>query len=189
MAIVITRDRWLPPINLYDMVVLRMKTPTVTDTQAGVPPYAPANMRYWSICENELMSTSVVRCVADNQAATLDGFATFVISDPSKRPSNAVLSRWGATWLPWGALAPHDVIYSFWGAPLTSESGVFYYGMILYRQMLADPNFAQSIENIAKLPITQQREAMGDYWPQIGHCTAAAFEALGARCSILVGER
>jgi hypothetical protein len=182
LATPISRE-WLSPPYNYDMVVIHMKTPTFTDTQAGTPPYASAQTRYWSICQNELGRTSsVVQCVPDNQAATINGFATFVISDPSKRPSEAVLQQWGAKWLPWGALQPNDVIYSVNGEPLTNASGVFYYGLLVYRQLNPDPNFAESIANISKLPLGQRRAAMGDYWPATAYCKAAEFQAVGPRC-------
>lgn len=128
------------------------------------------------------MTTSVVRCVPDNMAATVNGSATFVISDPSKRPSNSTLSQWGASWLPWGALQPGDVIFDIDGKELDSSDGVFYFGLIIYRQTMADPNFAQSIVNVSKLPNSDREAAMGDYWPKIGYCTSAAFLSRGADC-------
>jgi hypothetical protein len=128
------------------------------------------------------MTTSVVRCSADDQSATLNGYATFVVSDPSKRPSDAVLAQWGATWLPWGALLPTDVIYGVKGNALTNADGVFYYGLLIYRQVEADPNFTQSIANVSQLPVLQRPGAMGEYWPKIGYCRAAAFQNLGAGC-------
>jgi hypothetical protein len=181
MSALISRAYLNPPYS-FDMLVLSMKTPTFTDTQAGVPPYAPANVRFWSMCQDEQMTTSVTRCVPDDQAENIGGFATFVISDPSKQPSPTVLAQWGANWIPWGALEPGDVIYDINGDPLTNADGVFYYGVILYRQTEADPNFAQSITNIAQLPASQRQAAMGPYWPVIGYCTAASFQALGAGC-------
>jgi hypothetical protein len=181
MSALVSRDYLQPPYS-FDMVVIRMKTPTFPDTQAGVPPYAPANVRFWSMCQDEPITTSVVRCVPDNKAATLNGFATFVISDPSKRPADAVLQRWGASWIPWGALLPTDVIDDIDGNQLTIADGVFYYGLILYRQTRANPAFAQSIENVAKVSPRLRQQAMGDYWPKLGYCSAADFEAGGAAC-------
>jgi hypothetical protein len=166
----------------YDMVVIRMKAPTFTNTQAGVPAYAPANVRFWSICTNEPVTSSVVRCIPDNQARSLNGYSTFVVSDPSKRPSDFVLNQWGATWIPWGALLPTDSIYDARGNLLTNANGVFYYGLILYRQTLADPNWAQSIENISKLPRSERQTAMGEYWPSIGYCTTLTFLRAGGGC-------
>src|SRR5262249_865103 len=143
---------------------------------------APANMHFWSICQNEPLTTAVVRCMPDNKAAILNGFATFVISDPSKRPSDAVLQKWGASWLPWGALLPTDVIYGINGNAMNNADGVFFYGVVLYRQTEASPNFKQSIATIQQLPILQRQAAMGDYYPDIGYCRAAAFELSGPGC-------
>jgi len=181
LVALISRDYLKPPYNM-DMVVVRMKTPTFTDTQNGAPPYAPAQMRFWSMCQDEPITTSVVRCIPDDRAPTIGGFATFVISDPSNRPSDAVLAQWGASWIPWGALLPTDTIYDINDLPLTNADGVFYNGAILYRQTEADPNFSQSIVNIAKLPPSQRPAAMGDYYPTIGYCTATRFAAFGAGC-------
>jgi len=124
----------------------------------------------------------VVRCVPDNQAATLNGMATFVICDPSYVPSAAVLSQWGATWIPWGAMENGDVIYNAQGEPLTNADGVFYYGVIIYRQTEANPNFIQSIVNAESLPVAARRAAMGEYYPSIGYCTSIAFAQYGAGC-------
>jgi hypothetical protein len=169
------------PYN-YNMVVIQMMPPTYDNTQAGVAPYAPAQVRYWSMCENEPMSTAVVRCVPDNQAAALNGMATFVICDPSYVPSAAVLSQWGATWIPWGAMENSDVIYNDRGQALTNADGVFYYGEIIYRQTLANPDFTQSIANVANLPAVSRQAAMGAYYPSIGYCTSVAFAQYGAGC-------
>src|SRR5207249_1871487 len=101
---------------------------------------------------------------------------------PSKRPTDAVLNQFGATWLPWGALLPSDSIYDARGNLLTNANGVFYYGLLLYRQTLADPNWAQSIENISKLPRSERQAAMGPYWPSIGYCKIESFTRSGAGC-------
>jgi hypothetical protein len=166
----------------FDMVVIKMKAPSFADTQAGVPPYAPTNVRFWSICSDEPITSSVVRCIPDNKAKSVNGFVTFVISDPSRAPTDAVLNQWGATWLPWGALLPTDSITNARGKTLTNDDGVFFYNLILYRQTLADPKWLQSIENVSKLPRADRRTAMGDYWPLIGYCTIEAFNANGAAC-------
>jgi hypothetical protein len=181
MEALISRD-FLAPAGKYDMVVIRMKAPTYPDTQAGVAPYVPANMRFWSMCENEPITTGVVRCTPDDRAITQNGFATFVISDPSKQPDPSVLSQWGATWIAWGALMPGDVVYDINYNPLSNADGVFYFGALLYRQTIADPNFAQSIANVSTLPSSQRKAAMGDYWPVIGYCQASQFASKGAGC-------
>jgi hypothetical protein len=181
MEALISRD-FLNPPYANDMVVIRMKPPSFTDTQAGVPPYAAANVRFWSMCQDEPMTTSVVRCVPDDKAGKQSGFSTFVISDPSKRPGDSVLKQWGASWIAWGALMPGDVVYDIDLDPLTNKDGVFYYGLVIYRQTMADPNFAQSINNVSALPSSRRQAAMGNYWPVIGYCQASQFASKGAAC-------
>lgn len=141
-----------------NLVVLRAKMPTFPNTTIGQPPWQPGQqVRYWSICENEKYSTRYVACTADFQAV-LDsqGRATFVISDPDARPTNATVAD-GVNWLPWGDYPD---------------------GLLIYRQMGAAPSFSQAIANI------QQGEplepAMGSYLPQIAYCTTAEFERSGA---------
>ena len=165
-----------------NMVVIRMRAPTFADTQAGAPPWTTAQVRYWSVCTNEVKSFWSVRCTADDIAVNTNGFVTFVISDPAYRPSSNVLSQWGATWIAWGALEPNDSLITTNGTVLTNADGVFYNDSVVYRQTAADPNFAQSIENISQLPAGSQQAAMGDYWPQIGYCSAADFQSKGAGC-------
>jgi hypothetical protein len=181
MYTLISRGYLMPPYK-FNMAVIHMRAPTFPDTRAGVPPNTNADVRFWSFCQNELITTSVVRCVTDREAANPTGWATIVISDPSFRPSDAVLRQWNAAWMPWGALQPNDVIYDLLGLPLTNANGVFYYGFILYRQILANKLYSQSIENIAKLAIWDRRAAMGDYWPSMGYCSAADFQTMGGNC-------
>jgi hypothetical protein len=181
ISTMLSRDFLKPPYN-FDLVVIRMKAPTFNDTQNGVPPYAPAQVRYWSFCTNDFLSTGVVRCTPDNQTAGINGFVTIVISDPSKRPSDTALSQWGATWLPWGALGAQDFVYDGDHNQLTNADGVHYYNFLLYRQTMASPNFAESISNVSKLPANQRQAAMGVYWPAIGYCTRPQFHESGASC-------
>jgi hypothetical protein len=181
MSAALSRDFLKAPYN-FDIVVMRFKLPTYANTQNGMPPYAPAQVRYASLCSNDPISTAVARCLPDNQLANVNDFVTVVISDPSKRPSETVLSQWGASWMPWGALGSLDSVYGTKGTLLTNANGVFYYDMVMYRQTMSDPSFAESITNVSKLPASQRKAAMGEYWPTIGYCTNAQFQSLGARC-------
>ncbi len=82
--------RYLSPPFLNDLVVITMrKTPTFPNTQAGEPPYLAATsrqVRLWSVCQYDPISTGVNRCIEDYQAVVTSGFVTIVISDPSKQP-------------------------------------------------------------------------------------------------------
>jgi len=77
---------------------------------------------------------------------------------------------------------PGDVITDRDLNKLDNSDGVFYRGLILYRQTMADPTFAESIKNVSKLPERDRQAAMRDYWPSIGYCTTAAFSIRGANC-------
>ena len=181
MTAILSRQYLSAPFN-YNLVVMQMRAPTFADTQAGVPSYANADVRFWGLCTDEPLTTGVVRCIPDDQAPLSNGYVTFVISDPSYQPSTSVLSQWGASWLAWGALEPDDYVYNAEEDVLTNANGVFYYCNMMYRQTLANPAFLSSITNVSTLPITEQQAAMGAYWPKIGYCTLQAFETSGPDC-------
>lgn len=140
------------------LVVLQAQMPTFPDTNTGTPPWSPAQVRYWSICQDVGGFPVVVGCVADFNAVENNGIATFVISSPSDQPPNATAAD-GVNWLPWGTSSKR-------------------YGVIIYRQMLADPAFTESI---ASVPAGGSPAAtMGPYLPQIAYCSEAEFAADGA---------
>jgi hypothetical protein len=138
------------------IVVIRVQTPTFPDTNAGGPPWEPAQVRYWSICQYGEITLAVAGCVADHDAIESGGVATIVISDPADQPTNATAAN-GINWLPWGNSSR---------------------GLVVYRQILADPSFAQSIVEVpaAVAPST----TMGPYYPQIAVCSVSEFESSGA---------
>lgn len=184
MSALISRQYFTAPYT-YNMVVMRMRAPTYPNTQAGEAPWLAATdrqVRFWSVCENEPITTGVARCLPDNKSTPLNGFVTVVFSDPSYKPSSSVLASWGASWLPFGALVDGDVVYDINANPLTNADGIYYYGMILYRQTMANPSWTQSMANVGKLPRKQWQSAMGDYWPTISYCRLSDFNALGAGC-------
>ena len=116
-------------------------------------PIAPGQVRYWSVCQNELVTQRYVECLADYEAVVDEaGFVTVVISDPEDRPANAV------NWLPWG--------------------GPYYDGLVIYRHMLPAPDFAEAIQNVPEG--TPPIEVMGDFFPQVNYCAKETFEAGGA---------
>jgi hypothetical protein len=140
-----------------DVVVFRMRMPTFPDTRAGVPAWAPRQVRYWSICQNETFSQRYVACVADADAVLgSDHAATFVISDPAQRPANADRAH-GVNWLPWGGTYPD--------------------GRIIYRQMVGAPSFAEAFGPVG--PEDDLRTALGAYYPVTAYCTRATFEQRG----------
>jgi len=169
----------------HNMVVMRMRAPTFPDTENGEAPWLAEEdrqVRFWSVCEDEPLTTGVVRCLQDHDARTLDGFVTVVFSDPSSKPSKSTLTTWGANWLPIGALLDSDVVYNLDGDAMTNADGVFYYGVILYRQTLPNTAWTQSMQTVSGLPATQRKAAMGDYWPVIGYCNNQDFKHQGPAC-------
>lgn len=164
------------------LAVMQMYAPTFPNTMTGTPPYMSANVRYWSVCTDDPLTTGVSRCAPDYLATNTNGLVTFVISDPAYKPSSAVLSQWGAEWLAWGALAPNDSMDNLQGTELNGSNGVFYQNRVFYRQLVSDPSFTQSILNVSKLPGPLQQHAMGNYWPRIGYCTLTSFTSKGIGC-------
>lgn len=175
---------FLAPNGQRNLFVMRFRAPTAPKTRSGEPVNVPRQVRFWSICTDDPLTTNVNRCIPDDEALLdADGRATFVVSDPGAKPSEAALAGHSARWLPWGALAlPDDVVYDRRGRAWGRNSGVHYYNKLLYRQTLASPAFTQSLEAISALPNALQQAAMGDYWPVSGYCSTASFEAFGVGC-------
>ena len=138
------------------LVVIRASLPVFPNTNTGDPPWeSDQQVRYWSLCENTL-SVTLVGCVGDFQAVQDGGVGTFVVSTPANRPPNATAAN-GINWIPYG-MGTTD--------------------LLLYRQVLASPSFAQSIANApagGSLAST-----MGSYLPQIAYCSEAEWAAAGA---------
>jgi hypothetical protein len=139
-----------------NLVVIHAKAATFPNTSAGQPAYKATQLRYWSICENSV-DTRVISCAPDYQAALRNGYYTYVISDPSSRPTNAIAQD-GVTWLPWGS---------------TDAEGV----MIL-RNMLPSPSFTQAAQDVSSTA-TNAQQVMGAYYPSAVYCSTAVFEAGG----------
>jgi hypothetical protein len=89
------------------VVVIRGKAPGFPDTYFGSPISEPApgfddvQLRYWSLCHNDLvLPLPVVQCVADLQTQLDEkGYYTYVIS------SDLFAPEWvppDVTWIPWG---------------------------------------------------------------------------------------
>jgi hypothetical protein len=132
-----------------DLAVIRGKAPTYT-TQPGVEP----RVRHWSICEN---STGALTydCVEDHSAAIdAGGYYNIVISPPGKKPATAT-HDYGFDWISYGT------------NPVPPE------GVIIYRQQLAAPDFAEAISNIPQGGSASR--AMGDYYPHITYCSSDVF--------------
>jgi hypothetical protein len=140
-----------------DLVVVHGRAPTFPNARAGEPVYAPAQLRYWSICENSV-STRVISCVPDQDAPLVNGYYTYVISDPSVRPANATTAN-GVAWLPWGSI----------------DAGA----AIILRNMVPGPGFAQAAQNVPSSGGPGAPQVMGAYYPAAVYCSPATFAAGG----------
>lgn len=137
------------------VVVTRLRAPTFPDTRPGVPTMPGGQVRYFSMCQNESVTQRYIACRTDDQSVVRNGFITYVVSTPAQRPANAT-ARCGVTWLPWGP----------------SQEGV-----LIYRHMLANPSFAQSIQRAQP---GQEAKTMGDYFPVSRYyADKTAFEQTG----------
>lgn len=141
-----------------DMVLIRAKAPTTphlpTETLVRNP-----QTRYWSLCQNELNSSSVVACLADrDMTLQADGYLYAVISTPEKRHPMA-RTQFGYNWLPFG----------------DGENG-----LVGFRQLLADPTF---VGDYAKATAERNRpigETLGEWAPEITYCDLNTFGALAS---------
>lgn len=132
--------------TLGDMLILRGKAP-LHATGPGTP-----QVRYWSICSDTYHKPyAVVQCVDDQQAILdSDGYYNVIIS-PNTPPS--------------GYSSAYN--YLAWGDDEFGEP--------IYRQLLADSSFTQSIKanKLSPLPAV----TMGDYYPEATYCSDSVFSA------------
>jgi hypothetical protein len=141
-----------------DLVVVHALAPTFPNTSKGVPVYTPSQLRYWSLCVNN-ETTQVISCTPDYEAPLVDGYYTYVISDPSVRPKNAT-TRKGVAWLPWGSTDLNSVIF--------------------LRNMLPASTFPQAVQNVSSATGSPSpQDVMGPYYPDAVYCAPATFQAGG----------
>jgi hypothetical protein len=146
------------------VLVTRFRAPTFPNTRPAPPKMPGGQLRYFSMCQNESQSQRFIACRTDDQSTIGgDGFVTYVVSTPEHRPANA-RAECGATWLPWGPQAG---------------------GVLIYRNMLPDPSFAQAIQRVPAQG--RELEVMGAYFPVSKYyADGADFEKLG--CTELRGS-
>lgn len=138
--------------NFGGLYLVRGKAPRIPEgARAG-------QLRYWSLCQNELATQRVTACVRDDQATLdRDGYWNVVVSDAGDRPDNARPAQ-GFDWLPWGP---------------------YYDGQFIYRHMLPDAGFAEAIQRVGEND--DAGKVMGDYFPQATYCSPAVFAAQAGR--------
>ena len=117
-------------------------------------------VRFWSMCTGDYPSTATYACVVDkDMPVDRHGDFTLVISTAAARPANAV-ARCGVAWLPAGP---------------TGQT------VVIMRNMLPAPGFAQAIQNVQ--PGHEQAQ-MGPYFPLSRYYqTKNDFERLGCPAS------
>ena len=136
--------------TLGDMLIIRGKAPAFA-TSGQTP-----QVRYWSVCSDEFHKPRrVVQCLADKDAHIgADGYYNVIIS--TNTPPSGYQSEFD--YLPFGADA---------------------FGEPIYRQLLADPSFKQSIDNSSI--VLGPKLTMGQYYPDSTYCSNSVFSSnLGA---------
>lgn len=121
------------------VAVLAGKLPTFPHTVAGEPTMAGGTqLRYWSLCTYEALTERYYGCLVDDQVKTAaDGSYRVIVSSAANRPACAD----GYNWLPAGP---------------ASDT------MLLLRNMLPDPSFANAIQNVR---VGHEAQDMGPYFP------------------------
>ncbi|MDP3856257.1 MAG: hypothetical protein Q8Q73_00700 [Stagnimonas sp.] len=144
--------------TLGEVGVIEGRFPSAPRTRDGDAVMGDGQLRYWSLCSNEVNSQRYVDCLYDEQVQRVQGDrAIIVVSRDQDRPANAIAAC-GVNWLNWG--------------PFSNS-------LLIYRHMLPRPDFAQAIQQVPGPSGAHEREVMGDYYPEGRHFSRAAFEALG----------
>ncbi|MFD6389520.1 hypothetical protein [Nocardia sp. NPDC060259] len=142
------------------LLVVRGKAPIFPDTRAGQSPTDPSQqVRYWSMCQNDLLSPyPVVACAADFQTALDEsGYYTYVVAAPADLPANLDPD---VTVIPWGSTDVDKVLFLRNMTP----SAEFY------------PYSVQASQDSGSDPAT----TMGPYYPKAAYCSAETLAAGGA---------
>lgn len=144
------------------VMILRGRAPTTPRTINGDRVMGAGQLRYWSICSNNLFVNSRVNaCVFDEQIPVdADGFYTVMASKERDRPRNARIEC-GVAWL----RLPDD------GDGLGNAD----LSMLTIRHMLADPAFRQAAQN---LKTDEQIPQMEQYLPRAQYAMVNLAETL-----------
>jgi len=158
--------------TIKPVVVIRGKLPEIPATLNGVNTYdeSTAELRYWSICQNEYYSQKVEACLYDEQITIQpDGRYLIVTSKEEDKPSN-VSSECGIDYLPWSEAGDGFAIVD--GMENNEQDA-----LILVRNMLPVNGFNQAVQNTATPG--DEEAVMGEYLPTAEYFTTEEFEALG----------
>lgn len=158
--------------TIKPVVVIRGKLPEIPATFNDVNTYdeSSAQLRYWSICQNEYYSQKVEACLYDEQITIQpDGEYLIVTSKLSDKPSN-VSEECGIDYLPWSEAGDGFSIVD--GMQNNIQDA-----LILVRNMLPVNSFDQAVQNT--VTPGDESTVMGEYLPTAQYFTKADFEALG----------
>ena len=175
-------NQWATPDNEYvvaatsrelgKVVVLKGKLPVTTKTYNNDAVVNSSNMRYWSVCTNEMYTSATNHCLYDEQIKTDEnGFYTIVVANPEDRPSNATQSC-GVSYL---EQSPRGDGYE----QAVEGDGHKDLGMLLIRNLLPSEEFKYTIQNVKTSG--DEKMIMGDYAPDIRYTSKVEFEALGCK--------
>lgn len=158
--------------TIKPVVVIRGKLPEIPATLNGVDTYdeSTADLRYWSICQNEYYSQKVEACLYDEQVTIQpDGQYLIVTSKAADKPSN-VSSECGIDYLPWSEAGDGFSIVD--GMQDNVQDA-----LVLVRNMLPVNGFDQTAQ--ATQTPGDEETVMGEYLPTAEYFTKEEFEALG----------
>lgn len=141
-----------------DIAVISARAPVTPRTYENQSVMQSAQLRYWSLCTNDIYSQRYFDCAYDAQIPVDEnGYYTVVISRPEHRPANA-RPECGVKWLHWGPRAD---------------------SLLIMRHMLSSPDFHQAVQDVPDASDMEQ-EVMGEYYPYGTHSSVEEFEGLSA---------
>ena len=152
------------------VVVVQGKLPKFPRTYEQPRRMPRGQLRFWSLCTGESrVTTRTPDCLADRQVLRRSGRNyTVVVSKAADRPANA-RAKCGVAWLDWGELG--------------DGAGDPDYGLLIMRNMLVSPGFANAIQRVEQ-PGTEP-EVMGRYFPRAEYSSVEDFEAQGCQHEVV----
>ncbi|MCU4413180.1 hypothetical protein KTH71_03840 [Acinetobacter sp. WU_MDCI_Axc73] len=162
---------WATPDNEYvfattsrrigKVLLLNGKLPKIASTQNNEAVLGAGDLRYMSICTNEITSTATNYCLYDGDLSKnldAEGKYKIIVSLPEDRPKNAT-EECGYKFL---ALSPRG---SGLKSPVGEDYGHEDFGLLIMRNLLPYPGFNQAVQNT--LTWGDEKSIMGDYLPTI----------------------
>lgn len=136
-------------------VIVHARLPITPQTYGHNARMPQAQLRYWSLCSNEIASERFWGCVMDDQLPlAADHTYTVVVTAAADRPSNATPAC-GIAWLPAGPAADT---------------------LLIERNMLPSAGFRFSIQAAR---YDHEKQDLGAYYPTAHYASLSQVEALG----------